>query len=88
MEHDAASPSRQIVSAGRSERRAGNSPSRPRAPLTVLDGGGMTADEIAWAMIAAAAEKALTIPGLPAATADRMVRLAAASLRAGVPPQR
>ena len=56
--------------------------------LTALDGSGMSADDAAWASIADAAQRALTLPGLSAACAAKLARVMAAGDRAaGLPPR-
>jgi len=50
--------------------------------LTALDGDSMSADDAAWAMVADAAERALTLPGLSREGSGRMLRLLDSSLRA------
>lgn len=61
----------------------------PQSPLLVaLDGDGMTADDAAWAAIAAAVEAQLTLPGLSEPCAERL-REASDSCRhaAGLAPR-
>lgn len=56
--------------------------------MTVLEGGGMTADEAAWAGIADAAAGGLTLPGLSDEASVELARLESAALRcAGLPPR-
>lgn len=56
--------------------------------LTVHEGAGMSADDAAWAMVADAAERALTLPGLSSDAASELRRLRAASLRCARLPSR
>ena len=54
--------------------------------LKSLDGGGMSADEAAWASIADAAEVALTLPGLSLASARDLLEVWIGSrIAAGLP---
>jgi hypothetical protein len=59
----------------------------PQSPLMVaLDGSGMSADDAAWAAIAATVERQVTLPGLsPAGLLDLLEAWAAARLAAGLP---
>lgn len=67
--------------------RVPKSRSAPR--LTALAGEGMTADDAAWATLADAAERALTLPGLSASCATKLGRVMVAGDRAaGLPPRR
>jgi len=54
--------------------------------LALIDGDDMTADDAAWAELAATAERALKLPGLSESCAARMVQMSEACRRlAGSP---
>ncbi len=56
--------------------------------MVVLRGDSMSADEAAWASVADAAEKALTLPGLtPASRSDLLEVRAGARIAAGLPSE-
>lgn len=55
--------------------------------LELVRGDGMSADDAAWAMVADAAERALTLPDLSPEGALRMTSLRSASLRAARLPE-
>lgn len=71
------------------DREKGHEVHHQSSLLTVVNGDAMTADEAGWAMIADAADRALTLPGL-SADGERLLREMAASCRhaAGLPPLR
>ena len=52
-----------------------------RPCLGVVEGGGMSADDAAWAMVADAAGNALMLPGLSRASAAELECLLTAALR-------
>lgn len=56
--------------------------------LVVIDGHGMSADDAAWALIADAAERGLSLPGLSSSCALKLERVMSAGDRAaGLQPR-
>ena len=67
----------------------GEKPPLQHPLVTVIEGGGMDADEAAWALVAEAASEALKLPDLSESASSELTRLECAALRcAGLPPRR